>query len=307
MSSPAPPAGGEALAEFHYKLPRRAGGQRPGAHPGSSLGGGQQFAAHRRLLDHPDPRRIDLRASLRDVRGDWLVRVARQRVAVPVHGLVDVSASMEFGALRPKLAVVADFVEALGRSAFRVGDPVGLLAFDHHEREDLFLPARHGRGTGSLMALMLRQATPSPARRPAESADRTPLDGLRACAARLGGRGGLVFLVSDFHGMPAAALGEVLELLAPAVVLPILAWDPAETEPPPADALLALDDAETGVRRTLWLGESLRRRWRSTVGARRAELQALFEQHGLPPFELIDADGRFDAESLTRHFMACVA
>jgi hypothetical protein len=80
----------------------------------------------------------------------------------------------------------------------------------------------------------------------------------------------------------------------------MIAWDPAETEPPGAAGLLALSDAETGVRRTLWLRESLRTRWRDAVAARRAELHALFERHGAAPFHL---DGRFDAEALSRHFL----
>ena len=296
-------------AEFHYKLPQRLGGQRPGAHHGSSLGAGQQFAAHRKLLDYPDPRRIDLRASLRSVQGDWLVRIARQRVAVPVHAIVDVSASMRFGARRPKLAVAADFVEALGHSAFRVGDPVGLQAFDSGERDDLFLPARHSRGIGNVMAELLRASqadTPTAHRVTGYRSTNDGLQGLRACAARLAGRKGLVFLVSDFHGMAAPALAELLDLLAPAIVLPMLAWDPAEVEPPETNALLAVSDAETGVRRTLWLREPLRNKWRAAIGARRAELHALFDAHSLPPFDLIDREGHFDAEALTRHFMECV-
>jgi len=291
--------------EFHYRLPQRFGGQRPGAHHGSSLGGGQQFAAHRRLLDHPDPRRIDLRASLRDVNGDWLVRIARQRVAVPVQVVVDVSGSMRFGAQRPKLDVAAEFVEALGHSAFRAGDPLGLQAFDHAEREDLFLPARHSRGVGGVMAQMLRESAPSRDHAAHRGAD--ALAGLRHCAARLAGHRALVFLVSDFHGMAVESLAELLDLLAPAVVLPVLAWDPAEAAPPEADALLAVSDAETGVRRTLWLREGLRRQWRDAIAERREALQALFDERALPPFELIDADGRFDAEALTRHFMERVA
>ncbi len=292
--------------EFHYKLPQRCGGQRPGAHRGSSVGAGQQFAAHRRLMDHPDPRRIDLRASLRDARGDWLVRIARQRVVVPVHALVDVSGSMGFGARRPKIEVAADFVDALGASAFRVGDPAGLCAFDTAEREDLFMPARHSRGQGTVMAEMLRAGMagpPGPGRqRPADA-----LSGLRACAARLAAQRALVFLVSDFHGMAADGLAEVLELLAPAVVLPVLAWDPTEAEPPDVDGLLAVSDVESGVRRTLWLRAPLRHQWQAAIDARRAELHAVFGVHSLPPFELIGRDGEFDAEALTRHFMESVA
>src|SRR5215467_4482774 len=113
------------VAEFHYRLPRRLGAWRPGSHPASSLGAGQEFVSHMSLYDRPDPRRLDLRASLRDIRGDWLIRVNRQRAAVPVYVIVDVSASMAVGSHVPKLHVVADFVEALGQSAFRVGDAVG--------------------------------------------------------------------------------------------------------------------------------------------------------------------------------------
>lgn len=296
----------ETLAqEFHYRLPSRYGGHRPGAHHGTSLGAGQGFAAHRRLFDHPDPRRLDLRASVRDVRQDWLVRIQRQRVAVPVHALVDVSASMHFGAERSKLEVAADFVEALGHSAFRAGDAAGLLAFDHAERDDLFVPPRHSRGAGLVMARTLRasQAGDDAGRNPVARGDRGGIDGLRHAARRLSGRPGLVFIVSDFH-WPLDELEAVLELLAPACIVPMIAWDPAETEPPEAQALLAVSDAETGVRRTLWLRESLRGQWRDAVAARRAALRHLFEGRGLEPFEL---RGRFDGEALTRHFLEAVA
>lgn len=289
----------ERVDEFHYQLPRRFGGWRPGSQRGLSQGSGQEFAAHRRLFDHPDPRRIDLRASVREGRGDWLVRIHRLRVAIPVHLVVDVSASMHFGADRRKLDVVADLAEALGYSAFRSGDSVGLLAFDQREREDLFVPARHSRGNGSLMARTLRDCRAPPGTVPHGGA----LAALRRTTERLVGRGGLVFLASDFH-WPLEGLGELLDQLAPACVVPVVAWDPAETEPPPSRALVALSDAETGVRRSLWMRESLRTRWRDSVATRRAELGALFGSHGMPPFHL---HGRFDAEALTRYFMETAA
>jgi hypothetical protein len=283
------------VQEFHYRLRERVAGQRPGAHHGASLGSGQQFAAHRRLFDQPDPRRLDLRASLRDVRGDWLVRIQRQRIAVPVHAVVDVSASMHFGARKTKLEVAADFVQALGHSVFRAGDSLGLLAFDAVEREELFMPARQSRGLGSVMAERLR------ARRP-EEAGVSSIDGLLRCVERLAGRQGLVFIVSDFH-WPADALGGALDMLSPACVVPMIAWDPSETKPPGTAGMLAVSDAETGVRRTLWLREALRVRWRDAVEARRAELHALFEARGMAPFHL---HGRFDAEALSRHFLEAV-
>lgn len=291
----------ERVEEFHYRLPATLGGQRPGAHRGSSLGAGQAFAAHRRLFDHPDPRRIDLRASVRDVRGEWWVRIQRQRVAMAVHAVVDVSASMHFGARRSKLEVVADFIEALGHSAFRTGDALGLLAFDHAVRDDLWTPPRHSRGGGTAMADALRRCEAESAYQHDHAHEQTARALGRATAA-LAGRQGLVFVVSDFH-WPLEPLHGALEQLAPACIVPIVVWDPAEVEPPASHALVALSDAETGVRRTLWMREPLRRQWGDAVAARRAALHAVFDAHGLAPFHM---QGAFDAEALTRHFMEAV-
>ncbi|MEZ0207411.1 MAG: MxaS protein, partial [Ideonella sp.] len=37
--------------EFHYRLPHRAAGWRPGSHRGSTLGAGLEFASHASLYD----------------------------------------------------------------------------------------------------------------------------------------------------------------------------------------------------------------------------------------------------------------
>ena len=282
-----------AVQEFHYRLPHRVGSQRPGSHPGSSLGAGQEFVSHMSLYDRPDPRRLDLRASLRDLSGDWLVRVNRQRAGIPVHVVADVSASMRFGALKPKLHVVAEFVEALGQSAFRVGDALGMLAFDARERADLFVPAHLSRGIGSVMASMLRDCESTAG----------GIEGLEEAVLRLAGRQGLVFLVSDFH-WPLERLGGVLDLLAHAYVVPIIVWDPAETEPPAHNALAALRDSESGVRRTLWVRPKLREQWRDAVASRRAALDRLFSARAIRPFYV---NGAFDGEAMSHYFFEAAA
>jgi uncharacterized protein (DUF58 family) len=283
----------DEMHEFHYRLPQRAAGQRPGSHPGSSLGSGQEFVSHMSLFERPDPRRLDLRASLRNTTGDWLVRVNRQRVGVTVQLLMDVSASMGFGARRRKIDVAADFVEALARSAFRVGDALGMLAFDHRERADLCVPATLSRGLGSVMADSLRQCTPAPG----------GIEGLEDALQQLAGREALVFLVSDFH-WPLDRLGAALDLLSHAFVVPVIVWDPAETEPPPHDAIAPMRDAESGVRRTLFLRPKLRTQWRDAVAARRAELDAFFSARDLRPFFI---HGAFDAEAMSDYFFEATA
>jgi uncharacterized protein (DUF58 family) len=247
------------------------------------------------LYNRPDPRRLDLRASLRGLNEEWLVRVNRQRAGASVRALVDVSASMMFGSRRPKLQVVADFAEALGLSAFRVGDAVGMMAFDEAERADLFVPARVSRGMGSLMGDALRAVCEGGGPAPSHG---EPGDGLEDAASRLAGQQGLVFLVSDFH-WPLERLDIALDLLAHAGVIPIVVWDSAETEPPTQNALASLRDAESGARRTFWLRPRLREEWRRGVEQRRAEIDSFFAAHAIRPFYM---EGAFDADALSRYF-----
>src|SRR6218665_3171664 len=182
---------------------------------------------------------------------------------------------MQFGARASKLQVAADFLEGLGHSAFRAGDPVGMLAFDATERSDLWLPARHSRGAGHAMARLLREGASAPGH--AGGAQ-----GLAQVAQRLADRPGLVFLVSDFH-WDLQALDGGLDLPAHAHVVPLIIGDPAETEPPPGNALLAVHDAENGRRRTLWVGRSLRVGWGAAVVSARAPLAGLFLSPPPPP------------------------
>jgi len=282
-----------SLSEFHYRIPRRLGAWRPGSHPATTLGAGQEFVSHMSLYDRPDPRRLDLRASLRDVREDWLIRVNRQRAAVPVHVVVDVSASMSFGASKPKLRVVADFVEALGLSAFRVGDALGMVAFDEEERMDLFVPALMSRGSGSLMASLLRSC----------SATSRGAAGVEAATHRLAGRPGLVFLVSDFH-WSLSILDRALDSLSRAFVVPVVVWDEREVEPPERSGLIRVRDLEEGSLRTLWMRPALRAQWREGVAQRRAELDAAFARHSLRPFYM---QGAFDGEAMSRYFFEAAA
>lgn len=274
------------VQEFRYRAPGRVPGWHAGSHAGSMPGAGLQFASHLRLQDHPDPRRLDLRASIASLRPGWLVRVNRQQAAMTVRLLVDVSASMRFGT-PAKLAVAAAFVRALGQSAFRVGDAVGMAAFDRSERADLRVAAWRHRGMGEMLADLLLQS----------EGGAGGLEGLREAATLQAGRNGIVFLVSDFQ-WPLEGLPAVLDALGPAHVVPLVVWDAAEVEPPAGDGLALLRDAESGRRRTLWLRPALRHRWREAVAQRRAELDGLFGARGLRPFYL---QGAFDADALGEH------
>lgn len=328
MGTQADPTNPTEPGEIHYRLGPSVAGQRPGAHAGRTLGSGLLFAGHRRLVDHPDPRRLDVRASLRDPRGDWWVRLARQAVAARVQLLVDVSASMHVGEPRRKLDVVADFVGALAFSTHRAGDLLGMIAFDGvlpHARDELHVPP--GRRGADILAPRLR-ALSAPARpqdpqgrgwlpwrgdqaRPASGHAVKDADaaaaGLLDAARRTGGREGLVFLVSDFHGFDDATLRSALDALAPAQVVPVLVWHPEERQAPSGRGLVQLSDAEQGGHRSFWLRPSLSRRWAQAVTDRQAHLAAVFAAADFRLYDLLAEGLRFDAERLTRYFLQGLA
>lgn len=284
--------------EFVYRLQGSPGGSRPGMHGSRREGQGLSFARHGPLLDHPDPRRLDLRASLRSVPREWLVRINRQRSAVTLEAVVDVSASMHVGptSTRGKLGVAEDFVTALGTSAFRSGDRVGMMAFDHTRRDTLRVSARAARGIGVAMAESLDVCD-------ARDARAGSLAGLTACAEAASGSAALVFIVSDFH-WPLDGIGAALDTFAAKRIVPIVLWDGSELEPPGSrSGWVTLADAENGRRRHLWLNARTRERWRERVAARRAELDARFAECGVQPFHVT---GAFDAEALTRYFMETI-
>jgi hypothetical protein len=135
------------------------------------------------------------------------------------------------------------------------------------------------------------------------SANRHGSDGLEETAAPLAGSQGLVFLVSDFH-WPLQRLEQVLGYLAHASLVPIVVWDPAETEPPEHDALASLRDAESGARVTLWIRPRLREQWLKAVERRRSAIDSFFAAHGLRPFYI---EGMFDADALSRYFFEVAA
>ena len=217
----------------------------------------------------------------------------RQQASIPVHAVVDVSASMSFGSQRSKLDVAAEFIEALGQSTFKVGDALGMLAFDSQERTDLFVPAMVSRGMGDTMAALVRNASGS-------AGDAA---GLVNAIQHLAGRKGLVFLVSDFH-WPLAGLSVALDSLTQSFVVPMVIWDTAEIRPPAHDGLAQLRDVESGAQRTLWMRPRMREKWLEAAASRRAELDEVFAARATRAFYVT---GRFDSEAMSQYFFEVAA
>jgi uncharacterized protein (DUF58 family) len=275
--------------EFHYRIDGAAGGAFPGHHRSRGGDGGHEFRDHAPLHEAPDARRLDLRLSLRDPFGNWIVRRFSLRKSIPVVLVADLSASMGFKGAQRKLDVLADFAQSLALSAWRTGDSFGFIGCDEVWRADLALPQTRRRGAGASLAASLRGLEPQ-----GRSAR-----GLLDAHRHLPRRRSLVFLVSDFH-LPLAELGAILASMAAHDVVPVVLWQPAEFALGAARGLAQVREPEGGQRQWLWWRPALRERWADALLARRAALLELFRSQRRAPLFI---EGAFDAGAVTRHFL----
>ena len=278
------------IPELHYRIGSAALGHFPGHHRSKRGDSGFEFRGHASLLDAPDPRRLDLHASLRDPFGNWAVRIYSQRKSIPVAVVADVSASMGFAGARRKLDVVADFVDSLAWSAWRTGDSFGFVGCDTAVREDLLLPQSRTRASAGVLSQTLRELHPQ-----GPSAQ-----GLLSAARHLPRRRALVFLLSDFH-LPLADVSAVLASLAHHDLVPVVLWDPQEFSLSAARGLAQVVDPESGRQRLVWWRPALRERWRAQLAQRREAMLQAFRAKRLSPLFM---EGAFDADAVTRHFHA---
>jgi uncharacterized protein (DUF58 family) len=278
------------IEEFHYAISWRAGSPHPGPHASSQRGGSEEFAGIVPFIASPNPRHLDLRASLNDPFGHLAVRTYRQRSTIPVVVLADLSASMGYRGTSSKPELVARFAASAAWSAYRHGDRFGFIGGDERVREELFIPTRlHKGGIPELYENLLGF------RRTGRG-----ITGLMKAAERLGRQRTLVFLVSDCH-YPLEQLEDLLGTLARHDVAPVVVWDSAEYAQLPVFGLVLIEDPETGQQRRLFMRPRLREQFRACFAQRREALARLFRQHGRSPFFLID---RYDADALTRYFLS---
>ncbi|MCH7503523.1 MAG: hypothetical protein IIA10_09220 [Proteobacteria bacterium] len=274
-------------AEFQYRVPWRAASCYPGSHLGVQRGGGYEIHSLAPLHVAGDPRRFDVRASLRDPFGRLLVRIYKQRSVVPVSVLADVSASMRFAGHTCKFDLLVEFVDSLAYSAYKVGDPFAFTACDTVIRDELSLPLTRAPGAGSLVCDRLRRWTPSG----------TGATGLLQGAQLIPGARALVFLISDFY-LPIELLRAVLNCLCPHAVIPVVLIDSGEGRIP-GIGITHLYDPETGARRTILLRRTLAKRLRKKLRDHDEQMRQCLADYELKPLYLID---RFEAEAVSRYF-----
>ena len=283
----------EDIKSFSYHIGWRSRGRHPGHHASTQRGMGMEFRGHTTLLSYPDPRRIDIRQTIRDPLEQVYVRLFNQKSATPVYVICDLSGSMNFGAKQRKIKLAAEIAESVAQSASQNHDPFGFIGFDEIVREDWISTSSFKSYRAIAMAESLKEYHPKSVN----------CKGIVEVYRYLPRERSLVFLISDFH-IPNTLLEDALSNLLRHHIVPIVLWDAAEYKNLPEFGLTDVSDAETGEKRTLFLRKNLRDKIVTSFENRRQEIYDLFMRFDMPPFYV---EGEFDADLLTEYFHQFVA
>jgi uncharacterized protein (DUF58 family) len=253
---------------------------------------GMEFRGHTTLLSYPDPRRIDIRQTIRDPLEQVYVRIFNQKSATPVFVLADLSGSMGFGK-QSKIALSSQISNSIAMSATHHGDSFGFIGFDDVVREDWLCTSSFRPHQALELTKNLSKFIP----------DSVGSHGLQDANRYLPRERSLIFLISDFH-IPLNELEDALTLMMQHHVIPIVLWNSSEYKSLPEFGITSITDSETGEQRTLFLRKELRASIIESFEARRSAIEALLMRYDMPPFFVEDT---FDADALTEYFHQFVA
>ena len=264
-----------AASDLPYRISWMARSLRAGAHSSRYTGGTGMLRDVVPFLKSPDPRRIDLRQSLRDPFDQLHTRRFEQPASIDVVLLADVSGSMRF---QRKSRIVAELAETLAHSARRIGDRFGFIACDASVRQELTVPSTRRRGGEAEMAQRILAFRPA----------LRGTSGLAEAARSLAGRAKLIILVSDFQ-IPAPEIKTILDALEGQDVLPIILNDRAEVDGLPEWGLIEFTDLETAGTRLIFMRPRLKQRFIAAHAERMAKLISLLSRQTREPLVIVDA------------------
>lgn len=274
---------------LEYKVKWKPSGHRPGANQGLVAGIGDHLRSLVLLRDHPDPKRLDLRASLRDPFSQLWVRDFYLNTALKLIVLVDFSASMGFVGKVSRKSVMIDIASQLAMSAYKASDAFGLYAGNEKVLKELMLPPKVNKSAWLWVKQKFEALQPSG----------KTVDGLINIAGTLPRDTCLVFVISDFRWQPGK-IETLFEKIGRHDVVPILLKDPYEDEHLPKNGIAILRDVETNQTRYVWMREKLRLSIQHIRNRHQHHLTNITRNYGAKPFVV---SGEFEPAKLTKYFM----
>jgi uncharacterized protein (DUF58 family) len=238
-------------------------------------GRGVEFAEVRPYQPGDDIRFIDWNVTART--GEMFTKNFTEERELVVNLLVDVSASQNVGAKRPKREFTAEVAALLAHSAIANGDRVGLILFT--DRVEKVLPPRKGRRHALRIIRELLGFEPR--------GTGTDVGQALETLNRVVRRRSVSFILSDFlSGLenfqrPARVAARRHDLI------PVVIRDPLERALPPA-GLVRVVDAERGI--PVWIdagNPAVRARFAQVVEQEQLALGKLFRELQTEPIRLV--------------------
>lgn len=273
---------------FHYRKPEQSN-VFPGAHAGKSVGNGLLFKHHKPLMSAPDPRHIDLRASLLNPFSHYQVKSFQQQSRVDVYLVADLSASMGYQGNDSKQQALVDCLISVAKSAHATGDRFGFVGCGQAiDRQLLLSPANLQKGRVNEIAKRIETATFT-----------GQAESLLQAADYLPNSSSLVFLLSDFY-MPVKMIQQQMQRLNKHTVIPLVLWDKQESRDLPNWGVVKLADMEQGKTRTLWMRPALKNKINAAFKQRKQQVQHCFRSFGSEPLFM---EQGYRAEAISQYFL----
>lgn len=271
------------LRRLEWTVIRRLDGLLQGDYRTLFRGFGVDLADLREYQYHDDVRYIDWNVTAR-MQTPYVREYNEDREVIGWF-LLDLSASIDFGAQVKKLSVATEFVAVMARLLARHGNRVGAMLYG--DRVDTVIPARGGRRHVLHILHAMQSRPPAPA-------GETDLADLLKTAHPIMRRRSLVFVVSDFISRPG--WDRPLMLLAQHhEVIAVRLYDPLEMELPDLGMVL-IQDSETGEQIFVDTHHRrFRKRFAAVAARREAELRSALLKAGVDALELRTDDELVDA------------
>lgn len=273
---------------FTYQTPWKSSSIHYGGHRGTQRGLGFEYRGNVPLIDYPDARRMDLRQTLRDPYEQVQVKLFNQDNTTPIFAVCDLSSSMQFKGQLRKLDLAKEVAASIAYSAFETGDLFSFVGYNQNVIEALTLAlshhAHHSFELIEQLAAYKKMYVGS--------------DGILEVAQYLSQQKSLVFWISDFH-MPTALIEQALNMMSAHQVIPVVLWDEHESAKLPKFGFGNMIDPETGMNRTIFFRESVRKQFIDAFAARKQALETLFSTFDSPPIFL---SGQFEADAMSHYF-----
>lgn len=270
----------EKVSKIDYFIDWQVTQACPGSWFSIYKGSGLEFEKITRYDLGENPRWINWAATARTGGQRILKNTYIEERELQVILVVDFSKSMDFGSERAsKRRLAAEIAATLAHSAWRTGDPVGLIGYTTDV--EIYLAPQRRKAYSFLIPqhVLTFQANHSPR-------------GKISCAfANLPSKRSLIFWISDFL--------EELEVLEKALnvfyprhdVIPLVIRDIRERILPEHRGGLRLRDLETGLERILWFTKKNQEVFQAEIKKREEDLTHLFKRLSL---DYVWVDSRTD-------------